>query len=116
MPLNPTGAQPVRLPVLELCQGVATGIEITVTEDDGSPVDLAGWTAEVRIGRIGSEPLYTAPATITGGTVAHEVPADATAAMPASGRPVEVFQIAMTAPDETDNQVWQGPCIIFGRL
>jgi hypothetical protein len=112
--------KPVTLPPITITQGVAF-FQRYVFEDSSGPIDLTGWTGAFALSKRPFEkPFFTGECALGGtvGDVQISITAEDTATLDVlpilGGNPSAVFQITLTSPLPTQNQVWQGPAIIAG--
>jgi hypothetical protein len=114
--------KPVILPPICITQGVEYTQRYNLSNSAGA-LDLTGWTGTLSLSKRPFEtPFYTGAVTLGGvaGTVDVTVPVASTLLFEVDpilgGSPVAVQQIYLVAPDQTQNQVWQGPVKIAGKF
>ena len=104
----------VQLPPLQIIQG-QDAYFWAVFMEGSTPVDLTGWTGEVKLAReIDGHDFWSAPVQLDAeGNVSVTLPASETDAFCVRGHKigsetVGVFQITLTAPVSEFNEIWQG--------
>ena len=115
-------SKPVILPTVTITQGVQYFQRYRLSNSSG-PFDLTDWTGTLMLAKRPFDPPFFRKDVTLGGTAgtvdvlitAEE--ADEFDTLPIiGGTPVGIRQIYLIAPDPTQNQVWQGPISVEGRL
>lgn len=113
-------SKPITLPPVTITKGIEF-FQRYYFEDSGGLIDLTGWTGTWALSKRPFEKPFKSGECTLGAvagaidiTIMVEEIADFEASPILGGSPSASFQVYLIAPDQTQNQVWQGPAKIAG--